>query len=264
MEAQVRMQNKEELYRLRRQAMGSPGLSMPLLSRGTLPMPLLRFPLGTFAICNLLLSSMQRLRPHADHMSRFVTGFCDSHQTSNYKQTMYEVAARIGMPVTFVDLRHECAHADPPSRQRLERSVDQALEWMWEIYWSGLDEFGSDEAASSGSEPDRDFNNDEAGNGMLEIGSADDAAKKQFLQDSMRAVLMRYLNTSKDVVNATRDSTRSETRRPAAQVAAPIYKRLLRLCGCKRSRWRILHLVLVEIRLTVLSANRYVNTVPSK
>ena len=171
---------------------------------------------------------------------------------------MYEVAAKIGMPVTFVDLRHECAHADPPSRQRLERSFNQALEWMWEIYWSGLDKHGSDAATSSGNEHDFYTEDDEADDGIPDKRSARNVAQRHQLQESIRAVLKRYLTSPKDAVMAMRHSPHSEARRPAARLVETTYKELMRLCGRKKSRLRILQAVLVEIRLMVPSTDRCV------
>lgn len=53
---------------------------------------------------------------------------------------MLEIAKKIGMPVEFVGLRHEATHEELPSLRRLVRATDEALSWLWEVYWSRLRE----------------------------------------------------------------------------------------------------------------------------
>ncbi|KAK3622340.1 rRNA-processing protein las1 [Elasticomyces elasticus] len=75
--------------------------------------------------------------------TRFVTGFCDigrSREGLLQPSSMLDVARRIGMPVHFVGLRHEAVHEELPSLGRLIGIVDQALAWLWDVYWSRLPE----------------------------------------------------------------------------------------------------------------------------
>ncbi|KAK7540326.1 Las1-like-domain-containing protein [Phyllosticta paracitricarpa] len=71
--------------------------------------------------------------------NRFVTGFCDTVQTSFKKMSMYDMAAELDMPSSFVELRHEATHEDLPSLRRLQMATEQALEWLWLHYWAKLD-----------------------------------------------------------------------------------------------------------------------------
>ena len=191
--------------------------------------------------------------------NRFVTGFCDSRQTSNHKQTMYEVAATIGMPVTFVDLRHECAHADPPSRYRLERSVGQALDWMWEIYWSRLGDEGEHELISSEDEYGLQDNGDEAVYSVAENVNADDVPEKQQLQGSLRVVLKNYLATRKNVVCQRReDGYDVNIARSEESSIRSTYKELMQICERKANRLHILQTVLLEIKIMLPSTEAYV------
>ncbi|KAK4457760.1 hydroxyacylglutathione hydrolase [Cladorrhinum samala] len=70
--------------------------------------------------------------------SRFVTGLLDSNQNSLRKQSMYDVAKSVGLPATFVELRHQATHEQLPSLSRLREAAERGLEWMWEYYWAGL------------------------------------------------------------------------------------------------------------------------------
>ncbi|KAK4147167.1 Las1-like-domain-containing protein [Dichotomopilus funicola] len=71
--------------------------------------------------------------------SRFVTGLLDSHQDKQRKMSMYDVAKSVGLPATFVELRHQATHEQLPSLTRLRAAAAKALEWIWEYYWRGLE-----------------------------------------------------------------------------------------------------------------------------
>lgn len=175
---------------------------------------------------------------------------------------MYEVAATIGMPATFVDLRHECAHADPPSRRRLERSVGQALEWMWEIYWSRLGEEGQEELTSTETECDlldSDDEEEEAFDGSSEDENAGDVLEKQRLQDSLRVVLKNYLAARKEVLlrrpRNVHDVSAARSEEPGVRTT---YKELMQICNRKRFRLRVLQSVFLEVRMMLPSTDAYV------
>lgn len=51
---------------------------------------------------------------------------------------MYDVAKSVGLPATFVELRHQATHEQLPSLSRLREAAERGLEWMWEHYWAGL------------------------------------------------------------------------------------------------------------------------------
>ncbi|GKU01746.1 unnamed protein product [Fusarium langsethiae] len=76
--------------------------------------------------------------------SRFVTGLLDSHQDKQHKQSMYSVADTIGLPATFVELRHQCTHEQLPSLAKLRTAARKALLWIWDYHWKQLDEDSSD------------------------------------------------------------------------------------------------------------------------
>ncbi|KAL2135193.1 hypothetical protein VTI74DRAFT_9399 [Chaetomium olivicolor] len=71
--------------------------------------------------------------------SRFVTGLLDSHQDKQRKMSMYDVAKSVGLPATFVELRHQATHEQLPSLTRLRGAARKALDWIWEYYWRHLE-----------------------------------------------------------------------------------------------------------------------------
>lgn len=53
--------------------------------------------------------------------------------------SMYDVAKSVGLPATFVELRHQATHEQLPSLPRLRAAAASALQWIWEYYWRGLE-----------------------------------------------------------------------------------------------------------------------------
>jgi ribosomal biogenesis protein LAS1 len=81
--------------------------------------------------------------------SRFVTGFCDigrHKERSLEPSSMLDIAKQIGMPVEFVALRHEATHEELPGIRRLVGATREALDWLWKVYWSPLEEPEDEEA----------------------------------------------------------------------------------------------------------------------
>ena len=74
---------------------------------------------------------------------RFVTGFCDigrHRERSLEPSSMLDIAKSIDMPLEFVALRHEATHEELPGAHRLITATQQALDWLWKVYWSRLEE----------------------------------------------------------------------------------------------------------------------------
>lgn len=52
---------------------------------------------------------------------------------------MYAKAKQIGLPASFVELRHEATHGDLPSLVVFRRAAERSLDWLWNDYWRYLD-----------------------------------------------------------------------------------------------------------------------------
>ena len=70
---------------------------------------------------------------------RFVTGLLDGYQDKKHKLSMFSIAKNIGLPATFVELRHQCTHEELPSLAKLRGACERSLDWIWRQYWSGLE-----------------------------------------------------------------------------------------------------------------------------
>lgn len=73
----------------------------------------------------------------ANTYPRFVTGLVDS-KLYGRKQTMYQKAMTLGLPASFVELRHEATHRELPSLIVLRSAVQRSLDWLWDAYWAKL------------------------------------------------------------------------------------------------------------------------------
>ena len=52
--------------------------------------------------------------------------------------SMYAIAKSVGLPATFVELRHQVTHEQLPSLTRLRATAKKALDWIWDYYWKHL------------------------------------------------------------------------------------------------------------------------------
>ncbi|KAJ6071499.1 hypothetical protein N7499_009513 [Penicillium canescens] len=68
---------------------------------------------------------------------RFVTGLVDT-KIHGVRRTMFQRAMDLGLPASFVELRHEATHREPPSLVVLRKAAQRSLEWLWDNYWAGI------------------------------------------------------------------------------------------------------------------------------
>jgi len=135
--------NRDAYLDLRHQAVSR---IMAWKLRGNLPHAVESTALLTDAILHhdLSINSIFSVRAvYAAAFTRFVTGFCDigrNRERALEPSSMLVIARQIDMPDEFVALRHEATHEDLPSVQRLVAVCEQALEWLWRVYWSRLPE----------------------------------------------------------------------------------------------------------------------------
>ncbi|PWZ01607.1 Las1-domain-containing protein [Testicularia cyperi] len=66
---------------------------------------------------------------------RFVNSIVDSYQTGGFAQSIAAIAARIGLPQWFVDLRHAATHEELPSLAVCREAARSALEWLHRHFW---------------------------------------------------------------------------------------------------------------------------------
>ncbi|GAA5916502.1 hypothetical protein JCM6882_001744, partial [Rhodosporidiobolus microsporus] len=68
----------------------------------------------------------------------FVNSLVDPLQTTYYARSIASLAAQIGLPLWFVELRHQATHEELPSLGVLRGAGRQALDWLYTHYWHPL------------------------------------------------------------------------------------------------------------------------------
>ncbi|KAJ2554072.1 rRNA-processing protein las1 [Coemansia sp. RSA 1933] len=107
-----------------------------------------RIPAAIEATANLVEMAVADTEQHAQGMPanqlrhmytmaliRFVNSIVDLEQKGLYAQSIVALAARIGMPAWFVELRHAGTHEYIPSLPVLRSACTQALHWLSDYYW---------------------------------------------------------------------------------------------------------------------------------
>lgn len=56
---------------------------------------------------------------------------------------MFQRAVDLGVPASFVELRHEATHRELPALIVLRNATLRSLEWLWDFYWVKVDPHGS-------------------------------------------------------------------------------------------------------------------------
>lgn len=159
-----------------------------------------------------------------------MTGLVDSEQDSRFKISMYVKAKEIGIPASFVELRHEATHGDLPSLAVLRRASEKALEWLWNDYWQYLDV--------------RSGNLDEDEVSAFQNG-------REQLRESFRNLLRSYVSDNKSYIANTKLVVTTAT---GANVSTGTCLELARICKGERIVLEELIVVFLEYKMLVPSS----------
>jgi ribosomal biogenesis protein LAS1 len=80
---------------------------------------------------------------------------------------MYAVARELGLPASYVELRHQATHEELPGRRRLKEAARGALRWIWERYWAGLGEEEEEEQEKTINEEEGTIDEEDEGERSL-------------------------------------------------------------------------------------------------
>ena len=118
---------------------------------------------------------------------------------------MYSIAKTIGLPATFVELRHQATHEELPSVPKLRTATEKALSWIWEHYWSQLSLHRPETRDCQAYLASKFKDNKEHSDGDLEAWK-----RKWSLDELHRAVadIMRTTNDSEILMQAVRLSSK--------------------------------------------------------
>lgn len=62
------------------------------------------------------------------------------------ESSMYALASKIGLPLRFVEMRHQITHEKMPSIEELAELTEEALDWMYRRWWKVYAAFDQTEA----------------------------------------------------------------------------------------------------------------------
>ncbi|RAH70262.1 rRNA-processing protein LAS1 [Aspergillus aculeatinus CBS 121060] len=163
--------------------------------RGNLPHPVEATALLTDAILHddAQKNSIFSIRAtYAAAFCRFVTGLVDS-KLGGVRRTMFQRALDLGLPASFVELRHEATHRELPSLTVLRNASQRSLEWLWDYYWAkteasvpGLGVVG---ASVSGMQEKRVAGGEEVEQDEEEDEEADLEPLKSALRDTLEQIV---------------------------------------------------------------------------
>lgn len=154
-----------------------------------------------------------------------MTGFCDIGQNSVVKKSMFEMAESIGMPESWVELRHEITHGQVPDLRTLEQYVQASLLWLWDLIWAKLD--------------------------VVHADIAHEPTVKADIRNELKSLLRK---------RRTEIKTGKTGRSDAATSAADSSKHLLRLVKKSDTNTNILISVLLEEKMLIPSQKQYANS----
>ena len=168
---------------------------------------------------------------YATAFSRFVTGLTDSGQDSKRKRSMYKVGKDIGIPASFVELRHQTTHEDLPSLTVFRRAAERALRWLYHYYWRYIDM----------PEPSDNLVEDE-------IEAFDNGVEK--LKERLRQILRTHLKAQ---LEALKKSARKAATEPPDGVV-DYGRQLVKICKDNEETLKELVKVLLERKMLVPTA----------
>lgn len=69
---------------------------------------------------------------------RFVNGILDPFQQGQFASALVNIAKVVGLPLSFVELRHAATHEQLPTLEALRTLAQRALEWLLDNFWEEL------------------------------------------------------------------------------------------------------------------------------
>lgn len=165
---------------------------------------------------------------------------------------MLEMAKQMGMKAEFVALRHEATHEELPSLRRLVKATGEALEWLWRVYWSRLDEGeGELQQAGMGSVISTSTTNvaEKEGQG----GGGGEISMAELLQDDVKGQAREIFKAYRAARREALKMKKKKATRDQKEEMRATSKALRSLMGTSKLRIRAVADVLVEDRFLIPS-----------
>lgn len=146
---------------------------------------------------------------------------------------MFQRATDLGLPASFVELRHEATHRELPSLVVLRGAAQRSLEWLWDYYWSKI----ADSSAQDSEIPGIDMLEDDTG----------------LLKDTVTHILSRFTGSEDSGSKKTTKPTKSDLKN-----SQYIAQELFPVCDRGYQGARAISQVLVEDNVLIPDNKTYV------
>lgn len=157
------------------------------------------------------------------------------------------------MKAEFVALRHEATHEELPSLRRLVKATGEALEWLWRVYWSRLDEGeGELQQAGMGSVISTSTTNaaEEGGRGG---GGGGEISMAEHLRDDVKGQAREIFKAYRAARREALKMKKKKATKDQKEEMRATSKALRSLMGTSKLRIRAVADVLVEDRFLIPS-----------
>ncbi|XHG04629.1 hypothetical protein AWENTII_007880 [Aspergillus wentii] len=117
---------------------------------------------------------------------------------------MFQRATDLGLPASFVELRHEATHRELPSLIVLRNAAQRSLEWLWDYYWAKVEADADSVSPQPGLNPATEgVEDEEVKTAVLSTleqfqGTGEPLRKKRKVQDEQASIAMQLISICKD------------------------------------------------------------------
>lgn len=153
------------------------------------------------------------------------------------------------MKAEFVALRHEATHEELPSLRRLVKATGEALEWLWRVYWSRLDE-GELQQAGMGSVISTSTTNVAEKEGR---GGGGEISMAELLRDDVKGQAREIFKAYRAARREALKMKKKKATKDQKEEMRATSKALRSLMGTSKLRIRAVADVLVEDRFLIPS-----------
>lgn len=131
---------------------------------------------------------------------------------------MFQRAIDLGLPASFVELRHEATHRELPSLIVLRNATQRSLEWLWDYYWAKADPHAMPGPVNTGA-------------CVVAAGDNDEG----LLKESMREVLGPLLKNEDDGRSSSSEPPAKKRKPLQSQYQTSIATQLASTCKAARN-----------------------------
>ena len=151
---------------------------------------------------------------------------------------MFQRAIDLGLPASFVELRHEATHRELPSLIVLRNAAQRSLEWLWDYYWVKVDPHAAVPVNASIFEQSVDDDDD-------------DNATEGALRESIRDILEPLFKSEENGESSSANSPKKKRKALQSRHQTAASTQLVSICKVSRKGAVVLARALLDEGLLV-------------